>query len=257
MVGCSLAGELQGALLMRALKEGGRSCGAHDTGRSATARRRAEVTGGLEREHLHERVRSHPEAGRPVLPAGHRLRAPGGWGARNAVLQRRALRRQGRRAVQAGGCRCWAPHTLLVTRLGRMCVITLISVALGHMPGPVHSACAQPSILLLVSVLPEDSTECRLAAAGARFAVAFYVVMLLGAYQLMSSGLLGGVPSQRMGPPLRAAMLGGLALLLAPLLLLWLRSGALLVRQQGDSGLPSLMDEERAGLMGKPAPPLA
>ena len=78
--------------------------------------------------------------------------------------------------------------------------------------------------------------------------MAFYVVMLLGAYQLMSSGLLGGVPSERMGPVLRAAMLGGLVLLLAPLLLLWLQSGPLLVRQPCQ---PSAVDEERAELMGE------
>ena len=82
--------------------------------------------------------------------------------------------------------------------------------------------------------------------------MAIYVVMLLGAYQLMSSGLLGGVPSERMGPLLRAGMLGGLALLLAPVLLLWLQSGPLLVRQQGEPGQTSAVDEERAELIGEP-----
>jgi hypothetical protein len=68
--------------------------------------------------------------------------------------------------------------------------------------------------------------------AGVRLGVACYAVLLLGVYQLLSSGLLGGVPSARMHPALRGGVLLGLALLLAPLLLLWLGSGPLLIRQR-------------------------
>lgn len=69
---------------------------------------------------------------------------------------------------------------------------------------------------------------------GVRFWVACYVVLLLGVYQLATSGLLGGIPSLNPdSAPLRWGVLAGLAALLAPLLLLWLGSGPLLIRQRG------------------------
>ena len=71
--------------------------------------------------------------------------------------------------------------------------------------------------------------------------MAFIVVIALAVYQLATSGLLGvqeGLPAG-----VRGGLLGGLAALLLPLLFLWLRSGALLVRDVQEGAC-----EEEAGL---------
>ena len=84
-----------------------------------------------------------------------------------------------------------------------------------------------------------------------RFGAAFSVVAMLAVYQLGTSGLLG--VQEGLSPPVRGGLLGGLAALLLPLLLLWPRSGGLLMREPQDDP----RDEERSLCNGAAVSPAA
>ena len=96
-------------------------------------------------------------------------------------------------------------------------------------PDQVRSAfsCTWRELTRLSPSLGVRAPETASRHAGRRFGTAFCVVIMLALYQLGTSGLLGiqdGMPAGA-----RGALLGGLAALLLPLLLLWLRSGGLLI----------------------------
>jgi hypothetical protein len=77
---------------------------------------------------------------------------------------------------------------------------------------------------------------------GTRFALAYNSIIVLAAFQLGTSGFV--VAREDLVPSMRGALLAALALVLLPLLCLWVGSGPLFVRRGGASA--GQADEEAA-----------
>ncbi|KAK9904691.1 hypothetical protein WJX75_000633 [Coccomyxa subellipsoidea] len=115
--------------------------------------------------------------------------------------------------------------------LSFLLIIAVVPTALG--------LCAMPFFNALPDAAAADG-DGNAKSIGVRFGVAYNVVITLGLYQLCTCGLLGAHSSP--GPVVRGAMLAGLALLLAPLLFLWVSSGRLLLHTDAPG---QCVDEEK------------